>query len=250
MPAAQLHSPVSRSTLVALALGALVPLALVAFVPVAFLASGCGGSTSSSITPGSITLDPPTGTVIAATAGPLPQGASPFSQTFTVTNGGTPPFTFVATQTPPGLALAAATPQQGLTGTLSAILSGTPSTPGLEPFTMTITDARQAQYFASWTIEVAPAVPSLTVTPTTLPAGTRGQPYSVYLQASNGVLPFNWTVSTGPLPPGITTTPSTGSSFQISGTPTTAGTFPFTIKVGDSSTPGRGAVVSLSLTVP
>jgi hypothetical protein len=187
--------------------------------------------------------------VITTTAGPLPPGATPFSQTFTVVSGGAPPFTFTAVTVPPGLSLAAAPTQSGLNGTLSAILSGTPSQPGLEVFTMTVTDATNASINATWYVEVGPAVPALQVIPATMPSGTRGQPYSVFLQATNGTTPFSWSVTTGPLPPGLAFTPSTGVTFQLSGTPTTAGSFPFTVTVSDGSNPTRTAVLSLSVTV-
>lgn len=215
--------------------------------------SGSSGSSSNgtaSVGTGDITFSPAPATVFTTIAGPLPPNTLPFSQTFTVVSGGAPPFTFTPVTVPPGLALAATAVQPGLTGTLSATLSGTAAQPGLENFTMTVTDAVQHSVTATWYVEVGPAVPALQVTPATMPNGTRGQPYSVFLQATNGTTPFSWSVTTGPLPPGLNFTPSTGVTFQLSGTPTTAGTFPFTVTVSDGSTPTRSAVLSLSVTVP
>jgi hypothetical protein len=229
-----------------------LPFAFAACVGISALAA-CGSSSSSSGTSpaasNDLVFNPPTGAVMTATAGPLPAGALPFSQTFTVTSGGAPPFTFAAVTTPPGLSLAAAGAQPGLTGTLSAILSGTPSQSGLEPFTMTITDATGHAVQATWYVQVAIATPALQVTPATMPNGTRGQPYSVFLTANNGTTPFTWTVTSGTLPPGLNFTPSTGVNFQLSGTPTTAGTFSFTVTAGDGSTPQRTATLNLSVTV-
>ena len=73
----------------------------------------------------------------------------------------------------------------------------------------------------------------LTITTTSpLPNGTLGTSYSVTLAASGGVPPYTWSVTAGSLPPGLSLDPSSG---VISGTPTTAGAFSFTIQVKDGS---------------
>lgn len=52
----------------------------------------------------------------------------------------------------------------------------------------------------------------------------------VALTAGGGVAPYTWTVSVGALPGGLTL----GADGSVSGTPTTAGTFTFTIQAADS----------------
>lgn len=52
----------------------------------------------------------------------------------------------------------------------------------------------------------------------------------IALQASGGRAPYHWTVSAGVLPPGLTL----GADGSISGTPTTAGKYWFTVQVADS----------------
>lgn len=68
-------------------------------------------------------------------------------------------------------------------------------------------------------------------TPVTLPPGTVGIPYSASLAASGGWPPVTWTLMSGSLPPGTTLS----KAGMISGIPTNAGTFQFTIQVADSS---------------
>ncbi len=93
----------------------------------------------------------------------------------------------------------------------------------------------------------SPAVhdPPLVVTTTTLPQGIANSPYSATLSASGGVSPFAWNVSSGNLPPGLTLA-RTGI---ISGTPTTAGSFAFTVAVADSEQPPSVANGNLSITI-
>ena len=61
---------------------------------------------------------------------------------------------------------------------------------------------------------------------------------------TGGTSPFTWSVSAGTLPPGLTLGASTG---LLSGTPTTAGSYSFTVKVTDSS--GLSDTEAVSLTV-
>ena len=65
-----------------------------------------------------------------------------------------------------------------------------------------------------------------------LPAATAQTAYSQTLTASGGTTPYAYSVSAGTLPAGMSLNSSTG---VLSGTPTAAGSFNFTVKVTDAN---------------
>jgi Putative Ig domain len=68
-----------------------------------------------------------------------------------------------------------------------------------------------------------------------LPTGVVGEFYSTPLVATFGTPPYTWTVAEGStLPPGLALQ-NTEGGWRIVGTPTTAGTFSFTLRVQDST---------------
>ena len=66
-----------------------------------------------------------------------------------------------------------------------------------------------------------------------LPRGLAGTAYSVYLHSSGAVDLVGWTVTAGALPSGLTFNTDDG---LISGTPTTSGSFTFTVEARDKTT--------------
>lgn len=66
------------------------------------------------------------------------------------------------------------------------------------------------------------------------------------LEATDGTTPYTWAITSGALPPGLALTPGTGA---ISGTPTSDGSYNFTIQATDSDNPQRTASKSLVITV-
>ncbi|HET7014345.1 MAG TPA: putative Ig domain-containing protein, partial [Streptosporangiaceae bacterium] len=76
------------------------------------------------------------------------------------------------------------------------------------------------------------------------PGGEVGVSYSDSLTVTGGTSPFTWSISSGSLPPGITINSSTG---KLSGTPTTAGTYSFTVRVTDNAS--LSATQAMSITI-
>ncbi|HEY2805122.1 MAG TPA: Ig domain-containing protein [Gemmatimonadales bacterium] len=66
------------------------------------------------------------------------------------------------------------------------------------------------------------------ITTTSLPAATAGQPYSVSLTVTGGILPYAYTITSGALPPGLSLGLQTGA---ITGTPADTGAFTATFRV-------------------
>jgi hypothetical protein len=81
---------------------------------------------------------------------------------------------------------------------------------------------------------------SVAITTTSLPNGTVKTAYSAAVNASGGCTPYKWAIASGALPAGVTMkVSSTTTSLNLSGTPTTAATNSFAVKVT-----GCGGVVS------
>jgi hypothetical protein len=92
------------------------------------------------------------------------------------------------------------------------------------------------------------AVAQVRITTTTLPNGNVGTSYSAVIQTTGGSIPFTWTVASGSLPPGITMSPSVDTrSLTLSGTPSAAGTYAFSISVRGHG--GHISTVAYSVTM-
>lgn len=72
---------------------------------------------------------------------------------------------------------------------------------------------------------------SLQITTSGLPQGQQGNPYDAVFTATGGTQPYSWSLTAGTLPPGITL----NTNGDLSGVPTTSGTFSFTVTVTDAA---------------
>jgi hypothetical protein len=178
----------------------------------------------------SIAIDP---AALTVTTNGLPPGTVgvAYSQTLAASGGtGGNTWTVTAGALPAGLTLGS-----------GGDITGNPTAAGTANFTATVTDSGGHTAPKALSITINPA--TLTVTTTTLPAGTVGTPYSQTLTASGGTGGNTWTITAGALPAGLTL----GSGGDITGTPTTAGTANFTATVTDNG--GHTAPKALSITI-
>jgi hypothetical protein len=154
--------------------------------------------------------------------------------------GGSSPYTWSITagSLPVGLSLVSAT----------GVISGTPTTAGKYDFTLQVIDSSGVT--ATKDLSISAVVPT-GITTTSLPNGKMNIAYSQTLVAFGGIGSYTWTVTSGTLPTGISLIANSGylgvMTGFITGTPTTAGTSNFTVKVTDSS--GLSATQALSITI-
>ena len=126
----------------------------------------------------------------------------------------------------------------------SGLINGVPTSAGIFTFTVQVKDETRASDTETFRVEILPAeAPAITTE--ALSGGTVGEFYCCgNLFASGGVQPYTWSVVAGTLPPGLELP---GGENTISGTPTTAGTFTFTVRVTDDL--GAFSEKELSITV-
>jgi hypothetical protein len=152
-------------------------------------------------------------------------------------SGGTPPYSFsldAGSALPPGLNLAP-----------NGTIDGAPMTAGRFAFTVTVIDSSATPQSASagFTITVIDPTSGLVITTAILPNGRVDAAYQQQLQASGGSPPYGWAVIAGALPDGITLS----ADGVLSGTPSTAGGYNFTVEVTDAA--GATAQAPLSLAI-
>jgi hypothetical protein len=192
-------------------------------------------------TTASITVDD--SMIVISTSPAPPAGALtyPYPSFVFAATGGSPPLTWsIKTGTlPAGLTLG---PDGSLTGTVApTAVSST--------FTVTATDSAQTPQSAvpqSFTVAIAnPGPPVITPTPAP-PDGVNGSVYSGFnFTSTGGFLPLSWKLTSGALPNGLTL----GSDGSLTGTPTRAGIFSFTVTVTDSAPIPAMKAVSFTVTI-
>lgn len=187
---------------------------------------------------------------IISLSGSMPNGieGSTYTTTTLSASGGTAPYTFTLT----GGSLPA-----GLTLSLSGVISGTPRTGTAGTYTISVRGADSTtlagiQNF-TFTVSAAPLPGSISLNPASLPNGSINTPYSQNLSVIGAAVGSTTTyaITNGSLPAGLRLDPNTG---LISGTPTVAGPYNFTVtatNTNNSTSPATvtTASVDYSLTI-
>jgi hypothetical protein len=156
----------------------------------------------------------------------LPQGVinTPYDAMLTASGGVSPYMWTISSGSLPAWA--------SLNASTGAI-TGTPNVTGTSPnFTVKVTDSSSPANTATAVFSIT-VNGALTVTTTSIPNGSVGAPYNATVNASGGSQPYSWNISSGSLPPGLTPN-NNNNSLNISGTPTTTGSYTFTVQVTDS----------------
>jgi len=154
----------------------------------------------------------------------LPTGALNAAYPGTVGHGGTGPwsYTITAGTLPNGLSVS--------NNGGAAVFTGTASAAGTFDFSLRVTDSAGCVATAGLRIVIGG---DLAVLPAVLPNGALGRVYSQVFGLNAGNVPLAVTsaaLAAGTLPPGLSVQLS-GGSWLLSGTPTTAGPYDFTIQV-------------------
>ena len=156
-------------------------------------------------------------------------------------NGGPYRWRLVAGRVPDGLSFAG----DSLRLTQTTAVIGRPTTVQTTSFTVEVRDASGATARKSFSITINPPRPLvITNQSDTLAPGQVGVSYATGVFADGGVPPYRWSLIGGQLPPGLSLTTSPG---RITGTPTAAGTFSFTLRVDDDG--GQTATRQFSITI-
>lgn len=207
-------------------------LAFIAIALIAGCASGGSGSNPQNSTPSGTSLTVMTSNVPGGTAN------AAFSATLSA-SGGTPPYMW---------SLASGSMPAGLTLSTAGAISGIPTVSGSFSFTPQVKDATNQTASRTLTLNIAPAPPApLAVTTTTIPGGTVGTNFSAALAATGGTTPYSWSTTKGALPPGLLLQQSSGA---ISGNPTAAGQYSFTVQVLDAASNTASAQLSINILAP
>lgn len=183
--------------------------------------------------------DPVFTVVLPETAGTVGVAYNSGGAAVTVTGGQAPYGRFSATGLP-----------EGLTINEAGVISGVPETTSTATVVITLTDSSGGQGGYTSTAEasltIGPPVIVLNPVAGSLPGAQAGVAYSQSITRSGGTAPMSYGVTRGDLPDGL----ALSSDGVISGTPTRAGVFPFTVTATDARGFTGSAAYTMEVVMP
>jgi hypothetical protein len=157
-------------------------------------------------------------------------------------------FDIIAGQLPNGLFLF--DPNTGFTPCKLDMISvsGVPTTVQTSTFTLRATDDAGQQASIVVTIKINPPL-GLTITPQLPWSPIVGSFSNLWITGAGGVLPYTWTRTAGQFPPGMSLVQDNrdGPLVRVTGTPTTAGTYTFTLRVTDANATTGTQTISVTV---
>ncbi|HIH31041.1 TPA: hypothetical protein HA243_06600, partial [Candidatus Micrarchaeota archaeon] len=114
------------------------------------------------------------------------------------------------------------------------VLQGTPTQAGTYDDTFRVKVQDALGYTDTEYIAIFISNSSFYIIENSLSSGCLNESYTVTIHTTGGSSPYNWSITSGSVPPGLTLEPSTSSSIKLKGTPTTTGTYGFTVRVVDN----------------
>jgi hypothetical protein len=172
------------------------------------------------------------------TAQPIGQTvAAGQSATFSVTATGSAPLTYQWKKN--GAAISSANSSSYTTPSTTSSDNGA-------PFSVVVSNSAGSVTSSVATLTVNSASTPLQISTLQLPGGFVAGGYSSTLAATGGSTPYSWTLLSGSLPNGLTL----NAGGVLSGTPSLAGSFPFTVQVKDASSNTASRNFSINVASP
>jgi hypothetical protein len=190
--------------------------------------TGATSSTFNIVCP-TLTMTPAAGALTGGTVG------TPYSQTFVASHGiGSYTYAVTGGTQPTGLALSS-----------GGVLSGTPAAAAAYNFTVTATDSNGCTVGQAYSVTMS--CPTITVAPASLPNFVLNAAIeNLSNSASGGISPYTYSIS-GSVPTGLSINSNTGA---LTGTPTNAGAYTFTVTATDSNSCTGSTAYSVAVGAP
>jgi hypothetical protein len=177
--------------------------------------------------------------LVITTSG-LPQGvvSTSYQNAVLQATGGVQPYTWSIS--------AGALPAWALLNASTGAITGTPTATGTTNFTVKVTDSSGPNLTQTAALSITINA-GLAITTASVPNGSTGASYNANVNASGGLQPYSWSIASGSLPPGLNF--NNNNTLNISGTPTTTGTYNFTLQVTDNESPAVSVSNSYTIVI-